>query len=108
MKKVLLISSSLRLRSNSEALADEFARGASDAGNEVEKITLREKRSVSAKVASPARKRSVASSGTMLGVIINITSVNGERPLCGGAYTATKGPCTWPTRKENIPEAKGC
>lgn len=43
MKKVLVISSSLRLRSNSEALADEFARGASEAGNEVEKVTLREK-----------------------------------------------------------------
>lgn len=43
MKKVLVISSSLRLRSNSESLADEFARGASEAGNEVEKITLREK-----------------------------------------------------------------
>lgn len=34
MKKVLVISSSLRLRSNSEALADEFARGAADAGND--------------------------------------------------------------------------
>lgn len=43
MKKVLVLSSSLRLRSNSEALADEFVRGATDAGNEVEKITLREK-----------------------------------------------------------------
>lgn len=43
MKKVLIISSSLRLRSNSETLADEFARGAADAGNEVEKITLRDK-----------------------------------------------------------------
>ena len=43
MKKVLVISSSLRLRSNSEVLADEFARGAADAGNEVEKVTLREK-----------------------------------------------------------------
>lgn len=43
MKKVLVISSSLRLRSNSEALADAFARGAADAGHEVEQITLREK-----------------------------------------------------------------
>lgn len=43
MKKVLVISSSLRDRSNSEALADEFARGASDAGNEVVKITLKGK-----------------------------------------------------------------
>lgn len=43
MKKVLVLSSSLRLRSNSEALVDEFVRGAADAGNEVEKITLREK-----------------------------------------------------------------
>lgn len=43
MKKVLVISSSLRSRSNSEALADEFAHGAADASNEVEKVTLREK-----------------------------------------------------------------
>ena len=43
MKKVLVISSSLRLRSNSEALADEFIRGASEAGNEVEKITHKDK-----------------------------------------------------------------
>ena len=43
MKKVLVISSSLRSRSNSDALADEFARGAADAGNEVEKVTLRGK-----------------------------------------------------------------
>ena len=43
MKKVLVISSSLRLRSDSESLADAFARGASEAGNEVEKITIREK-----------------------------------------------------------------
>ena len=41
MKKVLVISSSLRARSNSDALADEFARGAADAGNEVERITLK-------------------------------------------------------------------
>ena len=41
MKKVLVISSSLRMRSNSEALADAFARGASDAGHTDEKITLR-------------------------------------------------------------------
>ncbi len=43
MKKVLIISSSLRSRSNSESLADEFAKGASESGNEVEKITLKEK-----------------------------------------------------------------
>lgn len=43
MKRVLIISSSLRLRSNSEALANEFARGASEAGNEVEQVTLRGK-----------------------------------------------------------------
>lgn len=43
MKKILVISSSLRLRSNSEALANEFARGASEAGNEVEQVTLRGK-----------------------------------------------------------------
>ena len=42
-KKVLVISSSLRPNSNSEALADAFAEGAASAGNEVEKISLRGK-----------------------------------------------------------------
>lgn len=43
MKNVLIITSSLRKGSNSEALADEFARGAADAGNKVETISLRDK-----------------------------------------------------------------
>ena len=42
-KKVLIISTSLRRNSNSEALANEFAKGAKDAGHEVTEITLREK-----------------------------------------------------------------
>lgn len=41
--KVLVISTSLRRGSNSDALADEFVRGAKDAGHEVEKISLRGK-----------------------------------------------------------------
>lgn len=44
MKKAVIISSSMRRGSNSDALADEFARGARDAGNEVEKISLIGKR----------------------------------------------------------------
>lgn len=43
MKKVLIISSSLRPASNSEALAEAFARGAAEAGNEVESISLKDK-----------------------------------------------------------------
>ena len=43
MSKVLVISTSPRANSNSDALADEFARGAKDAGHEVEKIAIREK-----------------------------------------------------------------
>lgn len=43
MKKVLVISTSLRGNSNSEALADEFVRGAQDSGNQVEKVSLRGK-----------------------------------------------------------------
>lgn len=39
-KKVLIISSSPRKNSNSAALADEFARGAAGAGNEVETVSL--------------------------------------------------------------------
>ena len=39
-KNILVISSSLRRGSNSDALADEFVRGAQDAGHTVEKISL--------------------------------------------------------------------
>ena len=42
-KKVLVVSTSMRLNSNSDALAEEFMRGAVDAGNIVEKISLRDK-----------------------------------------------------------------
>lgn len=43
MKRVLVISTSPRTKSNSDALADEFVRGAREAGHEVEKICLRDK-----------------------------------------------------------------
>lgn len=39
-KKVLVISTSLRRNSNSEALADAFARGAASVGHDVQQITL--------------------------------------------------------------------
>ncbi len=42
-KKVLIISSSLRKGSNSEALAKEFERGALESGSEVETVSLRGK-----------------------------------------------------------------
>lgn len=38
MKKVLILSGSPRKGGNSDLLCDEFARGAKDSGNEVEKI----------------------------------------------------------------------
>lgn len=56
MKSVLVISSSLRRGSNSEALAKEFARGASDAGNKVELISLRDKAISFVAVALRARR----------------------------------------------------
>lgn len=43
MKKVLIISTSLRVNANSEILAQECAKGAKDAGHEVEFITLKDK-----------------------------------------------------------------
>ena len=43
MKKVVVISTSLRPGSNSNALAERFAGGAKEAGNEVEFISLRGK-----------------------------------------------------------------
>ncbi len=42
-KNVLVISTSLRNQSNSEALADSFLEGAKSGNNRVEKITLKEK-----------------------------------------------------------------
>jgi len=43
MKKVLIVSSSPRAGSNSEALAKAFAKGAQEAGHEAELISLRDK-----------------------------------------------------------------
>ena len=42
-KKVLIISTSPRKNGNSEILADEFARGAKEAGNNVEEVSLYDK-----------------------------------------------------------------
>ena len=42
-KKILVISTSLRNNSNSEALADAFLKGAQDAGNSVRKVSLKNK-----------------------------------------------------------------
>ena len=42
-KKILVISTSPRKGSNSDQLAEDFIRGAQDAGNTVEKIALRDK-----------------------------------------------------------------
>ncbi len=43
MKKVLILSGSPRKDGNSDILCDEFARGARESGNEVEKIRVAEK-----------------------------------------------------------------
>ena len=43
MKKILILSSSPRRGGNSDILCDEFLRGATEAGNEAEKIFLRDK-----------------------------------------------------------------
>lgn len=43
MKNILILSTSPRKGSNSEILADEFAKGAKEAGHNVEKISLRGK-----------------------------------------------------------------
>jgi len=43
-KKVLILSSSPRKKGNSNALCDELMRGAAEAGNDVEKVALAEKK----------------------------------------------------------------
>lgn len=64
-KKVTVISTSLRHGSNSAVLADAFAMGASEAGNEVTLISLTGRTSISAQAALPARRRESASSMTI-------------------------------------------
>ena len=59
MKHIIVISSSLRAHSNSEALAGEFVRGAREAGHQVELVSLRIKISGSAGDVSLVRKVSV-------------------------------------------------
>ncbi len=44
MSKILVITTSFRAKSNSDALADEMIRGAKDAGHGAEKISLKNKR----------------------------------------------------------------
>lgn len=44
MKKVIILSASPRKGGNSDTLCDEFARGASEAGNNVEKIRIAERK----------------------------------------------------------------
>ena len=44
MKKILVISASPRKGGNSDLLCDQFAKGAREAGHEVEKIRLAEKK----------------------------------------------------------------
>ncbi len=53
-KKVLIISSSPRKGGNSETLAAAFAKGAREAGNQVENVYLRESRLASARAVLPA------------------------------------------------------
>ena len=43
MSKILVITTSLRARSNSDLLAEELVRGAAEAGHEVEHISLKDK-----------------------------------------------------------------
>lgn len=42
-KKILIITTSLRRGSNSDALAEQFAKGAAQAGHSVETLSLRDK-----------------------------------------------------------------
>lgn len=54
MKKVLILSGSPRKNGNSDILCDEFARGAAEAGNHVEKSAFPKRTSASAVPVMPA------------------------------------------------------
>ena len=57
MKNVLIISTSPRKGSNSEALASEFAKGAVSTGNHVEQISLTDKNINFVVAALPVRRQ---------------------------------------------------
>jgi multimeric flavodoxin WrbA len=65
MKKVIVISTSLRNGSNSDMLADRFIDGAKAAGNDVEKISLAGKNIQFCKGCLGCQSWAVASSTTM-------------------------------------------
>ena len=65
MKKVIVISTSLRHGSNSDMLAEKFVEGAKAAGNEVEKISLVGKNIQFCKGCLGCQQLGVASSRTM-------------------------------------------
>jgi multimeric flavodoxin WrbA len=58
-KTVLVLSSSPRKAGNSELLCDQFGTGATEAGHQVGKTSLRKKRFIIAQVAVPVSKRKV-------------------------------------------------
>lgn len=60
MKKVIIISTSLRKNSNSDRIAKAFGKGAEEAGNDVEYISLIGKKSVFVQGVFHARKRKSA------------------------------------------------
>lgn len=64
-KNILILSTSPRKNGNSEMLAREFARGAEEAGHNVELLSCTTKPSAFAKGCLACRKRSDASSMTM-------------------------------------------
>ena len=64
-KKVLILSGSPRKGGNSDILCDEFARGATEAGHEVEKSVSRKKRSATAVPATLAVAQVCALSRTI-------------------------------------------
>ena len=63
-KKVLILSSSYRKGGNSDTLCDQFAKGAAEARNEVEKIFVNDKNIAIAEAAAFATPPTNASSKT--------------------------------------------
>ena len=96
-KKVLAIVSSPRKNGNTELLVDEFVKGAREAGHEVEKLCLREK-----KIAPHTMERTMADlqgfvdcvpgavvKGKVYGQAFGVGEIQG-RPAMQEAYTFGK------------------
>lgn len=89
---VLIISSSPRKGGNSDLLCEQFAKGAAEAGHEVEKVNLREKKLSPCRACYGCMKDHVCSiRDDMAEIFPKLVSVDPEEEAADGTLAAFRG-----------------